>query len=269
MNKITILGSGTSTGVPILGCKCKVCQSNELRNKRLRTSALIELSDKKKILIDASPDLRTQLLNNNVDDVNAVIITHDHADHMHGMDDLRPFGFKSGKPLPVYTDASAAKNLISKFPYIFDRDNYFSKKAVLGGGIPLLDMKVTQAGPEKILDQDFTFFSLPHGHENTLGILHSKMAYLTDCREIPEEALEKLSDAKLELLIIDCLRPAPHSTHLHLDLTLEYVDRIKPKLAVLIHMGHEWDYLDLIDELRKRGVKNTFPGIDGQSFLYS
>jgi phosphoribosyl 1,2-cyclic phosphate phosphodiesterase len=269
MNKITILGSGTSTGVPILGCKCKVCQSNELRNKRLRTSALIELSDKKKILIDASPDLRTQLLNNNVDDVNAIIITHDHADHTHGMDDLRPFGFKSGKALPVYTDASAAKNLVRKFPYIFDRDNFFSKKAVLGGGIPLLDLKVTQAGPEKILDQDFTFFSLPHGHENTLGVFHSKMAYLTDCREIPTEVVEKLSDAKLELLIIDCLRPLPHSTHLHLDLTLEYVDRIKPKMAVLIHMGHEWDYLDLIDQLRKRGVKNTFPAIDGQSFLYS
>ena len=92
MNKITILGSGTSTGVPILGCKCQVCQSNELRNKRLRTSALIELINGKKILIDASPDLRTQLLNNDIDNIDGVIITHDHADHTHGMDDLRPFG---------------------------------------------------------------------------------------------------------------------------------------------------------------------------------
>src|SRR4051812_26680078 len=108
MNKITILGSGTSTGVPILGCKCKVCQSNELRNKRLRTSALIELSDGKKILIDASPDLRTQLLNTHTDNLDAVIITHDHADHTHGMDDLRPFGFKLGQAIPVYTDATSA-----------------------------------------------------------------------------------------------------------------------------------------------------------------
>jgi phosphoribosyl 1,2-cyclic phosphate phosphodiesterase len=95
------------------------------------------------------------------------------------------------------------------------------------------------------------------------------MAYLTDCREVPEEALAILCDARLELLIIDCLRPTPHQTHLHLDLTLKYIDRIKPKLAVLTHMGHEWDYLGLIDELRKRGVKNTFPAIDGQTFLYS
>lgn len=269
MNKITILGSGTSTGVPILGCKCEVCQSNEPRNKRLRTSALIELPDHKKILIDASPDLRTQLINSRTDMIDAAIITHDHADHTHGMDDLRPFGFKSGKAIPVYTDAMSAGALTKKFPYIFDRQNYFEKKAVLGGGIPLLDLHVTKAGPEKILDQDFTFFSLPHGHENTLGVLHSRMAYLVDCREIPEESLQKLSDAQLEVLIIDCLRPTPHQTHLHLEATLKYIDRIKPKIAILTHMGHEWDYLDLIDELRKRGVKNTFPATDGQSFLYS
>lgn len=269
MNKITILGSGTSTGVPILGCKCQVCQSNELRNKRLRTSALIELPDGKKILIDASPDLRTQLLNNNIDQVNAVIITHDHADHTHGIDDLRPFGFKIGKAIPVFTDANSAKEMTKKFPYIFDREKYFANKDVLGGGIPLLELIVTKEGPEKILDHDLVFLSLPHGHENTLGILHSRMAYLTDCREIPEPALQKLCDARLELLIIDCLRPTPHQTHLHLDLTLKYIDRIKPKLAILTHMGHEWDYLGLIDELRKRDVKNTFPALDGQSFLYS
>lgn len=269
MNKITILGSGTSTGVPILGCKCEVCQSNEPRNKRLRTSALIELASHKKILIDASPDLRTQLLNSHIDMVDAAIITHDHADHTHGMDDLRPFSFKAGKALPVFTDAVCANALTKKFSYIFDRHKYFENKKMLGGGIPLLDLHVHEAGPVKILDQDFTFLALPHGHENTLGVLHSRMAYLTDCREIPEDSLQKLSDARLELLIIDCLRPTPHQTHLHLEDTLKYIDRIKPKLAVLTHMGHEWDYLDLIDELRKRGVKNTLPALDGQTFLYS
>ena len=269
MNKITILGSGTSTGVPILGCNCKVCKSTELRNKRFRTSALIESSSQKKILIDASPDLRTQLLRNNTDVLDAIIITHDHADHTHGMDDLRPYGFKRTEPLPVFTDVSAAKELKRKFPYIFDRDNYFSGKAILGGGIPLLDLKVTQAGPETIVGESFEFFPLPHGHEDTLGILHHKMAYLVDCRQIPEPALQRLSDAKLEVLIIDCLRPKPHSTHLHFDLTLEYIERIQPKTAVLTHMGHEWDYLDLVYQLKKRGVKNTFPAIDGQSFLYS
>lgn len=230
---------------------------------------MIESSTQKKILIDASPDLRTQLLRSNIETLDAIIITHDHADHTHGMDDLRPFGFKKGLPLPVYTDASAAKDLRRKFPYIFDRNNYFASKAVLGGGIPLLDLQETAAGPETIVGEAFEFFSLPHGHEDTLGILHQKMAYLVDCRQIPEPTLERLRDAKLELLIIDCLRPTPHQTHLHLDLTLEYIERIKPKTAILTHMGHEWDYLNLIDELKKRGVKNTFPAVDGQSFLYS
>lgn len=269
MNKITILGSGTSTGVPILGCKCEVCQSNEPRNKRFRTSALIELHQQKKILIDASPDLRSQLLATKTDSLDAVIITHDHADHTHGMDDLRPFGFKKGSAIPVYADRSASKDLKRKFPYIFDRDNYFKDKAVLGGGIPLLDLQAAEAGVVPILGENFEFFSLPHGHENTLGILHRKMAYLVDCRMIPTDTLEKLSDAKLEILIIDCLRPHPHQTHLHLELTLEYIQRINPRLAVLTHMGHEWDYLELISEIKKRGVKNTFPAIDGQSFLYS
>jgi phosphoribosyl 1,2-cyclic phosphate phosphodiesterase len=230
---------------------------------------VIELADRRRILIDASPDLRTQLLSNDIDSVDAIIITHDHADHTHGMDDLRPFGFKSGKALPVYMDESAGRDLKRKFPYIFDTKSYFQDKVILGGGIPLLEAKITQAGPEKILGQEFRFLSLPHGHENTLGILHHKLAYIVDCREIPEPELQILTDAKLELLIIDCLRSAPHQTHLHLDRTLEYIERIKPRTAILTHMGHEWDYLDLTLEIRKRGVKNTFPAIDGQTFLYS
>lgn len=269
MNKITILGSGTSTGVPILGCNCQVCQSNDLRNKRLRTSAVITLQSGKNVLIDASPDLRTQLLKSQFTMIDAVIITHDHADHTHGMDDLRPFGFKSKKALPVYTASETAVDLARKFPYIFDRDNYFKDKAILGGGIPLLDLNIIQDDRQKILDEDFEFFSLPHGHINTLGIRHNKLAYIVDCQEIPPATLKKLSESHLELLIIDCLRPHPHQTHLHLDKTLDYISRINPKMAVLTHLGHEWDYLALTHELLRRGVKNTFPAIDGQVFLYS
>lgn len=268
MNKITILGSGTSTGVPILGCNCQVCQSNDPRNKRHRTSALIELSTRKKILIDASPDLRTQLLSAKVEDMHAVIITHDHADHTHGMDDLRPFGFKHKQSLPVYCDEQTQHSLTNKFPYIFNRQQYFEGKQILGGGIPLLDLQPIKSGPVSILGETFEFFPLPHGHHETLGILHGKMAYIVDCREIPGATLDRLKAAELEILVIDCLRPAPHQTHLHLDLTLEYVGYIKPKIAVLTHMGHEWDYLELMKELQSRGVKNTFPAIDGHTFLY-
>lgn len=263
MNKITILGSGTSTGVPILGCKCKVCQSTDVRNNRFRTSALLQLANQKNILIDASPDLRTQLLVNKIDQLHGVIITHDHADHTHGMDDLRPFTFSSKSYLPVHTDPSTAEDLRRKFPYIFESQKYFKNKEILGGGIPLVELIEVKPGSAHILDEPFELLSLPHGHENTLGIIHQKLGYIVDCREIPEPEIKKLSDAKLELLIIDCLRPLPHQTHLHLDLTLEYIARIKPKIAVLTHLGHEWDYLDLINQLEKRGVKNTFPAIDG------
>lgn len=159
--------------------------------------------------------------------------------------------------------------LRENFPTFFDRDQYFSGKTILGGGIPLLDLIVTKEGTQTILEEDFELFSLPHGHTNTLGVRHRKMAWITDCREIPAEIVKKLSDIHLELLFIDCLRPEPHQTHLHLDLTLKYISEIKPKLAVLIHMGHEWDYLTLQAELLKRGVKNTFPATDGQHFLYS
>jgi phosphoribosyl 1,2-cyclic phosphate phosphodiesterase len=269
MNKITILGSGTSTGVPILGCNCQVCQSNDIRNKRLRTSALLELSQGRKLLIDATPDLRAQLLAKNITEVHGVIITHDHADHTHGMDDLRPFAYKLGTALPVFTDKQTADDLTRKFSYIFDRENYFSSKEILGGGIPLLDLHQISEGSHQILGEDLEFFGLPHGHGQSLAVRHRKMAYITDCRQIPGPVIQKLRDTKLEILLIDCLRPNPHQTHLHLELTLEYVSAISPQLAVLIHMGHEWDYLELIRELRKRGVKNTLPAVDGAEFLYS
>jgi phosphoribosyl 1,2-cyclic phosphate phosphodiesterase len=235
----------------------------------LRTSAVIEAADGKRILIDATPDLRAQLLRNRIAALDGVVITHDHADHTHGVDDLRPFGFGSGGPLPVFATADTARGLALRFPYIFDRDRHFAGRAVLGGGIPLLHTVAVGPGPATIAGNDVELFLLPHGHTETLGLRHRRMAYLTDCREVPDAAVARLRDARLELLIIDCLRPQPHQTHLHLDLTLEYVSRIGPRLAVLTHMGHEWDFLELTAELLRRGVKNTLPARDGQQFLYS
>lgn len=269
MNRVTILGSGTSTGVPILGCKCQVCQSNEQRNKRLRTSAILHTSREKKILIDASPDLRTQLLQAQVDALDAVIITHDHADHTHGMDDLRPFGFSKKAPLPVFTDAATMATLKEKFPYIFQREKVFANKSILGGGIPLLDLYPLNDGFEAIEGEDFEFFSLPHGHIESLGVRHNRMAYLVDCQAIPQVTLQKLRKHQLDLLIIDCLRPTVHQTHLHFERTMEYIEAIAPRLAVLTHLGHEWDYLDLTSQIKQRGIKNVIPAQDGQSFFYS
>jgi phosphoribosyl 1,2-cyclic phosphate phosphodiesterase len=269
MNKITILGSGTSTGVPILGCKCSICQSIDRRNKRLRTSILLETFNKKTILIDASPDLRTQLLRSNTMQLDAVVITHDHADHTHGVDDLRPFTFGKKGPLPVYTDAYSLDSLTIKFPYIFQREVVFKDKAILGGGIPKLDLHPLLPGINTLASENFHFYALPHGHGESLCFTHEKLGYIIDCREVPDKILNHFQNAQLDLLIIDCLRYEPHQTHLHLDLSLEYIQKIAPKTAILTHMGHEMDYLELTRQLRSRGMRNVFPAIDNQSFLYS
>ncbi len=269
MNKMTILGCGTSTGVPILGCKCRICQSSEMRNKRLRTSALIEFSSGKKVLIDASPDLRTQLLRAQIDSLDAVIITHDHADHTGGMDDLRPFGFSRKEPIPVYADAGASDDLKRKYRYIFERKQVFKDKPILGGGIPMLDLETLVPGQQTIVSEAFEFFPVPHGHEDTMIFMQGKLGYVVDCRELSSNVLKSFHDRKLDLLVIDCLQRKPHQTHLHLDLCLEYIQKISPKLAVLTHMGHEFDYPELMAELRLRGFSHVFPAIDGLSFHYS
>lgn len=269
MNKITILGSGISTGVPILGCNCHVCQSNDMRNKRLRTSALLTTARGKKILIDTSPDLRTQLLPLGIDHLDAVIITHDHADHTHGMDELRPLTFRRKDPLMVFASHETAQSLTEKFPYIFNRRKAFAEKPIIGGGIPLLDLMVLGEEERLIEAESMRFRFLSHGYVKTLLVQHEKMAYIVDCQEVPETILEELRKLELEVLVIDCLRPDPHETHLHLDLSLEYIERIKPKLALLTHLGHEWDYVELLKELHRRGAKNVIPALDGQSFLYS
>ncbi len=230
---------------------------------------LLEPHAGKKILIDASPDLRTQLLRTGTQSLDAAIITHDHADHTHGIDDLRPFTFKRQNALPVFADAPSVSGLREKFPYIFQREKVYAEKPILGGGIPLLDLHPLSQGHHRICEEDFEFHSLPHGHSETLSFRHEKLAYIIDCREIPESMITAYRNAKLELLIIDCLRYEPHQTHLHLDLTLSYIEAIAPTSAVLTHMGHEMDYVDLIDQLQQRGIRNVFPAIDGKSFYYS
>ncbi len=282
-HQVTILGSGTSTGVPMLGCTCSVCLSSFKKNKRLRTSVLIKTQGGKNILIDCTPDLRTQLLNNKISKVHGAIITHDHADHVHGIDDLRPFCFGSPPTaLPICTSKICGENLKSRFPYIFERNSLYANKPILGGGIPLLDLNIIpkmdtkknlMVTEVKFLNENFTFFYLPHGYTYTVGVVHDKMCFITDCSKISDEILEFLRGQKLEILILDCLRKAPHSTHLHLDLSLEYAQRINAKQTGLIHLSHDFDHQSLMTQLQQSDMttKNfrIFPTFDGQKFNYA
>ncbi len=262
MNIVTILGSGTSTGIPILGCNCEVCNSTNPANSRLRTSVFLTTALGKNILVDTTPDLRFQLLTHKPDSIDAVIMTHDHADHTHGIDDLRPFSFYQKKDLPLYCSPETAESLRRKFDYIFN------PKPVIGGGIPQLKLIEIPFAPFAIEQEEFEFFSLPHGRIQTTGFRHRSLAYLIDCHDVPDELCEKLNNHPLDWLIIDCVKPDPHDTHLGFDKTIEIIKKIQPKQAGLIHMGHEWDHDQLQLRLQRNGLFEAVPLKDGDILQY-
>lgn len=266
--KLKFLGTGTSVGIPMVGCHCTVCLSAHPKNQRLRCSVVIETPKGKKILIDATPDLRTQFLRSKIETLDMVFITHDHADHVHGLDDLRPLTFFNGrKPIPTYSSPETADSLKARFPYIFQRDIVFKDRPILGGHIPLLDLHVLPINEEKILQahiggEEFSFFQMPHGHTKTLGIFFASMAYLIDCHEVPEPVLEFLHQQKLKVLIIDCLKRTPHTTHLHLEKSLSYIHKICPEKAFFTHLSHDFDHEQLTQELYEKGYSHVIPAYD-------
>ncbi|MBF0313679.1 MAG: MBL fold metallo-hydrolase [Oligoflexia bacterium] len=268
-NRVMVLGTGTSTGIPVIGCKCKVCNSKDIRNKRLRTSVLLALKSGVNILIDPSPDLRYQVITSGIERVDATIVTHTHADHIHGMDDLRPFCFGKDKrkAIPLFAGKWACTELRQRFPYIFARGD----RPIIGGGIPLLSLlEVGSDRVEKILEEEFFFFELPHGHTKSLGFFHQGLAYLIDCSEIPELVLHFLEKANVKLLIIDCLRRKKHQTHLCLEESLNYIDRIKPHFAGLIHLADAFDHQELCLEIEERYQRKDYirPLVDSEILTY-
>ena len=263
MNIVTILGSGTSTGVPILGCKCDVCNSTNSANRRLRTSVFLTTVVGNNILVDTSPDLREQLLRHKPDSIDAVIMTHDHADHTHGIDDLRPYSFFQKRDIPLFCSPATAGSLRRKFDYIFDQ-----RFPIIGGGIPQLKLVEILSASQSIEGEEFEFFSLPHGRIHSTGFRHNKLAYLIDCHDVPEDVCQKLKEIKLDWLIIDCVKPERHDTHLGYEKTVEVINKIQPQRAGLIHMGHEWDHEVLKERLLRDGLIEALPLKDGDILHY-
>ena len=270
LTSFTLLGSGTSTGVPIPGCQCEVCQSTNERNKRMRTSILITTAHNQNIIIDTGPDLRTQLLANNITNIDAAIITHDHADHVHGIDDLRPFCFLHKKEIPVYTHHDCANSMRSRFPYIFKEDFFNKDKPHIGGGVPRLKLNEVDKLPSHnmVLDEEFYFSLLPHGYTHTMAVIYKKLAILVDCHEIPDDLIEKLKEIELEYLIIDCVKEGSHQTHLTLDKSFEYIKRINAKKSILVHMGHELEHQSLEEKCMRDFGKSVFPGYDSMQLSF-
>jgi phosphoribosyl 1,2-cyclic phosphate phosphodiesterase len=247
--QLTMLGVGSSAGTPVVGCQCNTCLSEDPRNKRTRCSSLITLNSGEHILIDTGPDLRTQSLREQIQQVDAVLYTHTHADHLHGIDDLRAFCQLQRKQIPLYAKEDAVEHIKQKFGYVLREPSNF-------WDLPVLRIEPVQ-GPFQLFDTLITPIPVMHGKIQIFGYRIGKMAYLTDVSEIPETSFSLLTD--LDLLLIDCLREAPHPTHIHIEQSLQYVSRINAKQSYLIHMTHELSYQDLTNKL----PKSVFVGFDG------
>ena len=226
--KLTFLGSGTSTGVPTVGCDCAVCTSTDPRDARLRPSVLLSFNGRN-VVIDTTPDFRTQALRAGLKRLDAVLYTHSHADHIMGMDDIRPFNFGRKDPLPVYGDERVIADLRRVFQYVFE--NKAPESA-----IPRIEVHVP-AGPVELFGAIFEPFTVMHGRLPVTAWRFGRTAYVTDFSEIPESGLERLQG--LDLLILDALRHRPHPTHSHLANSLALVERLQPRRALFTHMCHE------------------------------
>ncbi len=274
-NKITILGSGTSTGVPMLGCSCPICLSKNPKDKRYRTSFVIHTAHGKNILIDTTPDMRSQLLENRIKNIDTAIITHEHADHLHGIDDLRPFCFTPNHhTIPIHTSKICGQVMRERYPYIFHWEKFYNKdKPIIGGGIPRLDLELIDVPKKGFIKKtieglEFHFFLLPHGYGETMGFMQGKFAYLVDCHFVPDHIIKFLNKQKLDLLMIDCTQEEKHESHLTIETSFSYIKAIRPKRAGLIHMNHFLAHNELSKTCKKHFSYPVGPLYDRQKLYY-
>lgn len=247
--KITILGSGTSTGVPTVGCNCEVCRSTNPKNKRTRTSILIS-ENAKNILIDTSTDLRYQTLENNIDHIDAVLYTHSHADHIHGIDDMRSFNFIQNAPIPCFGNRDTVNNIKNIFKYIFHKDQN-------GCTTPQLEFNIINS-QLSLFKTKITPIKIMHGIIPILGYKINNMAYITDCSYIPPQSEKKLQN--LDLLILDGLRYEPHPTHFNIHTAVEEAKKLNPARTLFTHLTHDLEYEKVNRELPE-GMELAYDGM--------
>lgn len=246
-----MLGVGSSAGTPMIGCQCNTCKSSDKRNHRTRCSSVIELDNGKIILIDTGPDLRQQALREGLTQVDAVLYTHTHADHLHGIDDLRSFCQMQRCQIPLYGSPEAMLHIKDKFGYTLREVGNF-------WDLPILKANPIRA-PFFLFDQLITPIPVKHGNSDIFGYRIGNIAYITDVSTIPESSFELLKG--LDILLLDCLRDTPHYSHINLEQSLAYAGQIGAKTTYLIHMTHELEY----NALSSRLPNNVQVGYDGLS----
>ncbi|WP_445748316.1 MBL fold metallo-hydrolase [Polaribacter sp.] len=247
--KITFLGTGTSQGIPMIASNDPVCLSKDTKDKRLRSSIMISF-DNITFVIDCGPDFRQQMLRENVQSIQGVFFTHDHADHTAGMDDLRPFCYQIGE-MPIYLNQSTLQSLERRFEYIFSKENRYP-------GAPSVFPILVDNNLFYFHNLEVQPISVLHGNLPILGYRIQNFAYLTDVKSIEKEEIEKLKN--LDVLVVNALRIDPHPTHFNLQEALDFVDEIQPKKTYFTHISHK---LGFHKEVSKMLPKNVFLAYDG------
>jgi phosphoribosyl 1,2-cyclic phosphate phosphodiesterase len=253
--RVTVLGSGTSMGVPTLGCHCVVCESADAHDKRLRPSLLLSRGEQN-VVIDTTPDFRTQALRAGIDRLDAVFLTHGHADHILGFDDLRPYNFKQRAAMPVYGNEETFRILRRAFAYVFDDKPTLSS-------IPSVKLHVVKE-PFELMGVRFVPVPLVHGEMEVLGYRFGRAAYLTDFSRLPDSSAALLEG--LDDLILDALRDVPHPMHMTVEQSLALIDRLKPKRAWFTHIAHDLAHAATNERLRKAGYPQVQLAYDGLTF---
>jgi phosphoribosyl 1,2-cyclic phosphate phosphodiesterase len=248
---LVVLGCGTSTGVPMIGCKCPVCTSSDLRNHRTRTGIAV-VTSKGNLLIDTPPELRLQLIREQIDSAEAVLYTHSHADHVLGLDDLRIFGYRRKASLPLYCEPDVQGHLRRMFAYAFDQE-----KETLHSR-PMIHFENLSEQPFELLGLAIQPIPLIHGETRVLGFRIGNVAFCTDCNAIPAASEQLLQG--LDVLILDALHEHPHPTHFSISEAIEVIGRLGPREAYLTHLSHQVDYAKTSSKL-PQGIHLAYDGL--------
>lgn len=249
--RLTVLGSGTSVGVPTIGCSCRVCRSEDPRDRRLRPSVCLRW-DEHTVVIDTGPDFRQQALTHGIRTVDAVLFTHAHADHVLGLDDLRPFNYHQRGPIPVYGSEHTLEVIRRIFSYIFHEGPTESSR-------PKIETRVFSGEPIAVHGLEFLPIPVKHGSGGCHGFRFGNHAYLTDHSEIPDESMALLEG--VEVLFLDALRYKPHPTHSTVERSLRTVERLNPRAAYFTHISHDLEHARA-ESLLPEGVHLAYDGLE-------